>query len=96
MGKKRFIKTFVDINQIITDEEMSVRTSYDTELLKEDILIRGLKKPLRVSPSFNGNVGEFFVIDGYRRLKALKELGLNTAVPVVYLAEKFRGHYLPI
>jgi len=89
---KSYSAAYLDLNKILIDEKFNVRKLYDEaehKSLTADIKIRGQMTPIMVQPRPSDSVHPYRLIMGFRRCRALKELGIDRVLAEIFDGDDF-------
>ena len=89
---KSYSAAYLDLNKILIDEKFNVRKLYDEaehKSLTADIKIRGQMTPIMVQPRPSDSVHPYRLIMGFRRCRALKELGIDKVLAEIFDGDDF-------
>lgn len=89
---KSYSAIYLPLDKILIDEKFNVRKMYDEaehKSLTADIKIRGQMTPIMVQPRPSDSVHPYKLIMGFRRCRALKELGIDKVLAEIFDGDDF-------
>jgi len=89
---KSYNAIYIPISSILVDEKFNVRKVYDPDEQKSltaDIKMRGQITPVMVQPRPTDSAHPYKLIVGFRRMRSLKELGVDKALVEVFDGDDF-------
>jgi ParB/RepB/Spo0J family partition protein len=89
---KSYSAIYIPISSILVDEKFNVRKVYDPDEQKSltaDIKMRGQITPVMVQPRPTDSAHPYKLIVGFRRMRSLKELGVDKALVEVFDGDDF-------